>query len=60
MIIAARIAALAGAGEILIPETVRGLVAGKGFALAERGEAALKGLEGAVRVYEVRWRDVTL
>jgi class 3 adenylate cyclase len=56
VILAARVAAQAGAGEILIPETVRGLVAGKGFVFDERGEAALKGFEEAVRLYEVRWR----
>ena len=55
VILAARIAANAGAGEILVPETVRGLVAGKGFLFADRGVVSLKGFEDPVRLYEVRW-----
>jgi class 3 adenylate cyclase len=57
VILAARIKEMAGAGDILIPETVRGLVAGKGFVFSDRGETMLKGFEDAVRLYEVRWRD---
>ena len=56
VILASRIAAQASAGEILVPETVRGLLSGKSYVYAERGETALKGFEDAVRLYEVRWR----
>jgi hypothetical protein len=41
----------------LITETVRGLVAGKGFVFGDRGEFVPKGFEDGVRVWEVRWRD---
>ncbi len=54
---ASRIAAQAGAGEILIPEPVRHLLAGKEFAFSDRGEFVPKGFEDAVRLYEVRWQE---
>jgi class 3 adenylate cyclase len=57
VILAARIAAQAGAGEILIPEPVRHLLAGKGFVFSDKGEFVPKGFDDAVRLYEVRWRD---
>jgi class 3 adenylate cyclase len=57
VILAARIKDEAAAGEILISDTVRGLLAGKGFAFADRGEFVPKGFDGAVRLFEVRWRD---
>ena len=57
VILASRIAAHAGAGEILIPEPVRHLLAGKSYVYSDRGETALKGFEDAVRLYEVRWRE---
>ena len=53
---AARIMSQAGAGEILVSDVVRQLVAGKGFLFADRGEFVAKGFEEPVRVYEVRWR----
>jgi class 3 adenylate cyclase len=56
VIMASRVAAQAGAGEILIPEPLRHLLAGKSYAYADRGETMLKGFEDAVRLYEVRWR----
>ncbi|MEX2245649.1 MAG: adenylate/guanylate cyclase domain-containing protein [Dehalococcoidia bacterium] len=56
VILASRVAALAGAGEILVPEPVRHLLSGKDFVFADRGEHILKGFEDAVRVFEVRWR----
>jgi class 3 adenylate cyclase len=56
VILASRIAAKAGAGEILVPDTVRGLCSGKGFLFADRGEFVAKGFEEPVRVYEVSWR----
>jgi class 3 adenylate cyclase len=57
VIMASRIAAHAGAGEILIPEPLRHLLSGKSYVYADRGETMLKGFEDAVRLYEVRWRD---
>jgi len=57
VILASRIAANAGGGEILVADTVRGLCSGKGFLFADRGEFVAKGFEEPVRVYEVSWRD---
>jgi class 3 adenylate cyclase len=57
VILASRIAAKAEGGEILVPDTVRGLRSGKGFLFADRGEFVAKGFEEPVRVYEVRWRN---
>jgi hypothetical protein len=45
------------AGEILVADTVRGLCSGKGFLFTDRGEFVAKGLEEALRVFEVRWRE---
>jgi class 3 adenylate cyclase len=55
--LAARIAGKAKGGEILTSDTVRGLVAGKQFLFADRGEVALKGFDEPVRLYEVRWEE---
>ena len=44
--IGARVAALAGAGEVLVSSTVRDLVAGSGLAFEDRGSHALKGVPG--------------
>ncbi len=57
VITAARIAAQAQGGEILVSDVVRQLVAGKGFLFADRGETVLRGFEDPVRVYEVRWQE---
>ncbi|MDP9236633.1 MAG: adenylate/guanylate cyclase domain-containing protein [Chloroflexota bacterium] len=57
VILASRIAAKAGAGEILVPDTVRGLLSGKSFLFSDRGEFVPKGFDDAVRLYEVRWRE---
>jgi class 3 adenylate cyclase len=57
VIAAARIAAKAEGGEILASDVVRQLVAGKGFLFADRGEAALRGFDDPVHIYELRWRD---
>jgi class 3 adenylate cyclase len=57
VIIAARIAAQAAGGEILVANVVRELAAGKGFLFADRGETALRGFEDPVRLYQVRWRE---
>ncbi len=55
VIVAARIAAKADGGEILVSDVVRQLVAGKGFLFSDTGEHVLKGLEDPVRVWELRW-----
>lgn len=57
VIMAARIAAQAGRGEILIPEPLRHLLAGKSYVYADRGETTLKGFEDSVHLHEIRWRD---
>jgi len=54
---AARIAAAAKGGEILVSNVVRELAKGKDFLFADRGEVALKGFDEPVRLYEVRWRE---
>jgi class 3 adenylate cyclase/pimeloyl-ACP methyl ester carboxylesterase len=56
VILAARIAAQAGSGEIMCSLAVRELCAGKKFLFADRGERLLRGFEDAARVYEVHWR----
>jgi class 3 adenylate cyclase len=57
VILASRIAARASGGEILVSDVVRGLLIGKGFLFADRGEAVLRGFEDAIRLYELRWRE---
>ncbi len=57
VILASRIAAKAGAGEILVPDTVRGLLSGKGFMFGDRGEFVPKGFDEGVRLWDVRWRE---
>ena len=54
---AARIAAAAKGGEILVSDVVRQLAKGKDFLFVDRGEVALKGFDEPVRLYEVRWQD---
>ena len=49
----ARVAAQAGAGEVLVSQTVKDLVAGSGIEFAERGSRELKGLPGKWRLYAV-------
>jgi class 3 adenylate cyclase len=51
--IGARIAGSAGAGEVLVSQTVKDLVAGAGLSLAERGEHELKGVPGTRHLYAV-------
>jgi class 3 adenylate cyclase/pimeloyl-ACP methyl ester carboxylesterase len=55
VILAARAASKATAGQILVTNVVRELVAGKGFSFADAGEFEMKGFEEPVRLYEVRW-----
>jgi class 3 adenylate cyclase len=56
VILAARIAAKADGGEILVSDVMRGLCSGKGFLFADRGEFVAKGFEEPVRVHEINWR----
>jgi class 3 adenylate cyclase len=57
VILAARVKEQAGAGQILVPDTVRGLLSGKGFVFGDRGEFLPKGFEEAVRLWDVRWLE---
>jgi class 3 adenylate cyclase len=47
----ARIAALAGAGEVLVSSTVKDLVAGSGLSFVDRGVHVLKGVPGEWRMF---------
>ena len=51
--IGARVAALAGAGEVFVSSTVKDLVAGSGIDFEDRGEYELKGVPGSWKVYAV-------
>jgi pimeloyl-ACP methyl ester carboxylesterase len=51
--IGARVAAQAAAGEVLVSQTVKDLVAGSGLAFDDRGAAELKGVPGEWRLYAV-------
>jgi len=48
---AARVASLAGPGEVLVSQTVRDLVAGSGLEFADRGLHQLKGVPGDWRLF---------
>jgi class 3 adenylate cyclase len=50
---AARVAAAAAPGEVLVSSTVKDLVAGSGLTFAERGVHALKGVPGEWRLFAV-------
>jgi class 3 adenylate cyclase len=49
----ARVAALAGAGEVLASSTVKDLVAGSGLEFEDRGSHQLRGVPGEWRLYAV-------
>ena len=49
--IGARVAALAGAGEVLVSNTVKDLVSGSGVMFEDRGTHILKGVPGEWRLY---------
>jgi class 3 adenylate cyclase len=51
--IGARVSARAAAGEVLVSQTVKDLVAGSGISFADRGLAELKGVPGQWRLYAV-------
>ena len=50
---AARVAAHAGPGEVLVSSALRDFVAGSGWSFEDRGAHALKGVPGEWRVYAV-------
>ena len=54
MHICARVAALAGPGEVLTTATVRDLVAGAGLEFEERATQELKGVPGMWAILAVR------
>jgi len=51
---AARIASLAGPGEVLVSGTTRDLLDGAGFSLEHRGDHELKGLTGARPIFALK------
>jgi class 3 adenylate cyclase/dienelactone hydrolase len=51
--IGARIAGLAGPGQVLVSSTVKDLVAGSGILFSDRGEHHLKGVPGTWKVFAV-------
>ena len=51
--IGARVASLAGAGEVLVSSTVKDLVAGSGLRFGDRGIQNLKGVPGEWHIYAV-------
>lgn len=51
--IGARVAAMAGPGEVLVSSTVKDLVSGSGLKFQDRGEHELKGVPGQWRLYAV-------
>jgi len=51
--IGARVAALAGAGEVFVSSTVKDLVAGSGLRFGDRGSKSLKGVPGEWHVFAV-------
>jgi class 3 adenylate cyclase len=51
--IGARVGSQAGAGEVLVSQTVKDLVAGSGLAFEDRGEHDLKGVPGPWRLWSL-------
>jgi class 3 adenylate cyclase len=54
VVIAARVAALARGGDVLVSQTVKDLVAGAEVEFEEQGEHELKGVPGQWRLYAAR------
>jgi pimeloyl-ACP methyl ester carboxylesterase len=52
--IGARVASEAGAGEVLVSQTVKDLVAGSGLEFEDRGAHELRGVPGTWRIYRLR------
>ena len=53
----ARLASVAGPGEVLVSETVRDVVAGGGVTFADRGLVQLRGVPGRRRLFAARWHE---
>ena len=51
--IGARVAAIAGAGQVLVSRTVTDLVAGSGIAFEDRGDHELKGVPSSWHLFAV-------
>ena len=56
--IGARVASLAGSGEIVLTSTVRDLATGSGLPFADRGTHSLKGVPREWQVFAVEHEDV--
>ena len=54
VVIGARVATLAGPGEVLVSQTVKDLVAGAGLDFQDRGSQELKGVPGEWRLHAVK------
>ena len=55
--VAARVGAMAADGELLVTDTVRGLIrTSSSFSYDDRGPASLKGVAEPMRLYAVEWR----
>ena len=52
--IAKRVCDLAGPGQVLVSETVRGHMVGTGFEFTDEGEHHLKGLRATCRLFSVK------
>ena len=52
--VAARVAAIATAGQVLVSQTVKDLVAGTGLEFEDYGEHQLKGVPGSLRLYRAQ------
>jgi class 3 adenylate cyclase len=57
--VAARVAQLAGAGEVLTSSVVKDLVAGSGLSFEDRGMHTLKGLTDEMRIFAAGTPAVT-
>ena len=55
VILAARVAAEAVGGQVLVADVVRQLVAGQGLVFAERGMPVLPGFTEPIRIWELLW-----
>ncbi|MDE3065768.1 MAG: adenylate/guanylate cyclase domain-containing protein [Acidobacteriota bacterium] len=55
--LAARVSAVAGAGEVLVSSTVRDLTMGSALRYDDRGPHVLKGIDGEWRLYRAASRD---
>jgi class 3 adenylate cyclase len=51
---AARVLAVAGASEVLVSDTTKGLIEGSGLVVEDAGLHELKGISGERRLYRVQ------